>query len=203
MLIEDLHARVMEAEPLPYDPRLCNAASPEYYEGYRTNWGHTYYLYLAALVRLFKPRKILEFGTDIGRSAAYMMTALPKDSSLITVEIGQHERVDLTPYDGDHRLHVIQGDDRNLEIYGRLDITGVDFLFMDSDHTYERVTAEWELYRHFLIPGAVVAMDDIHLNPGMERFWNGLAFPKVDAPRTVHDSGWGIFAPSGWVRDPA
>jgi len=202
MDILDVHRRVMELTPLPYDPRLQPAMSAKGYSDYRTNVGHTYYLYLSALVRILKPRKILELGTDIGRSAAFMMTALPESSMLITAEIGTHRRVDLALFQGDPRLKIIQGNDLDLGIYGTLDLSGIDLLYMDSDHTYEQVSREWELYRKFLSPGALVAMDDIHLNEGMERFWNSLPFPKVDAPRDVHFSGWGLVAPFGYVREP-
>lgn len=202
MEIEALHRLAMEAEPPPYDPRLRVAMSAEQYLAYRTNTGHTYYLYLNALVRILQPKKILELGTDIGRSAAFMMVALPADSTLITVEIGTQIRTDLMPFQGDPRLKIVQGNDRELSIYGDIDLGGIDFLYIDSDHTYEQVSAEWDIYRHFLAPGALVVMDDIHLNEGLERFWNSLLCPKVDAPRTVHFSGWGILAPSGYVGKP-
>lgn len=200
MDIAELHRQVLALEPLPYDPKLSVAISEEGYRRYRTNTGHTYYLYLQALVRILKPRLVLELGTDIGRSAAFMMTALPEGSRLVTVEIGSQERTDIAPWKGDPRLWAVQGDSRDLSIYGMKDLRFIDLLYIDSDHTFEQVSAEWDSYRHFLSPGAVVAMDDIHLNPGMERFWASLPYPKVDADRGVHVSGWGIFSPDGTVR---
>lgn len=202
MKIDELHRKVMALEPLPYDPRLSAAISEEGYKRYRTNTGHTYYLYLQALVRILRPRLILELGTDIGRSAAFMMTALPLNSRLVTVELGPQPRTDLVPFAGDQRLSILHGDSRDLSVYGMLDVRFIDLLYIDSDHNYEQVRAEWDLYRHFMAPGAVVAMDDIHLNPGMERFWNELPFTKVDAGRDIHVSGWGIFAPENTVREP-
>lgn len=192
-----MNRRALAAEPLPYDERLSAAISREAYAAYSKNAGHTYYLYLNALVAMLKPKKVLELGTDIGRSAAFMMTALPENGRLITVEIGTHERTDLIPWKDDPRLIIIQGDDLDLSIYKGIDLEGVDLLFIDAEHTYDHVSREWNLYRRFLNPGAVVALDDIHLNPGMERFWRELSCPKAVAGDGVHFSGFGICAPFG------
>ena len=202
MDIRELHQRAMEAVPPPYDYRLARAMSEDQYKAYRTNTGHTYYLYLNALVRILRPRKVLELGTDIGRSAAFMMMSLPQQSRLITVEIGTQPRTDLEPFEGDPRLSIVQGNDLDLKIYGGLALEGIDLLYLDSDHTFEQISREWALYRPYLSDGACVAMDDIHLNPGMEQFWESLHCPKIDAPRDLHFSGWGLVAPFGYVRDP-
>jgi hypothetical protein len=37
-----------------------------------------------------------------------------------------------------------------------------------------------------------VILDDIHLNEGMEKFWNGIKQEKVDASKFGHHSGTGI-----------
>lgn len=201
MDISGLNRLAAALEPLPYDPRLAPAMSEAGYRAYRHNTGHTYYLYLQSLVRILRPKLVLELGTDIGRSASFMMTALPEDSKLITVEIGSQVRTDLVPWAGDPRLRIIQGNDLDLSVYGDSPPDGVGLLFIDTDHTEAQVTAEWGLYRRFLEPGAVVALDDIMLNGGMRRFWDSLACPKADAGLDVHFSGFGIAAPSGTVLE--
>ena len=64
-------------------------------------------------------------------------------------------------------VHVVTGDSheqksRNdvehiLSYYGEK----LDFLFIDGDHSYEGVKADWEDYRGFVRPGGLVAFHDI------------------------------------------
>jgi predicted O-methyltransferase YrrM len=137
--------------------------------------------------------KVVELGTDIGRSALFMMTQLPSDSELWTVEIGTHERVDLEPFKGDKRLHVIQGNDLDSRVIQELG-DGIDFLFVDTNHEFAQVSAEWLIYRSRLSVGALAAFDDIDLNPGMRQFWAGLLDRKHDCGRDLHVSGFGLAA---------
>jgi predicted O-methyltransferase YrrM len=197
--IQELHERVMlrARTQEPYDSRLSVCMSPEEYTRYHTNFGHTYYLYLKTIVRELAPRKVLELGTDIGRSTLFMMLALPKDSSLITVELHDKPRCDLSPFFDDPRLTIVQGDDLDLSIYKERDLSGIDLLYIDTNHDFDQISKEWELYRQFLAKDAIVILDDIHLNAGMDRFWESLSYPKVDGSRTIHFSGWGIFAYPG------
>lgn len=193
MRIEELHERIEKAPPPPYDERLSGFMDARGYKDYEHNRGHTYYLYLAKLVRELRPHLAVELGTDIGRSAAFMMTQLGPDSKFVTVEIGTQIRTDLSLFSGDPRLEIVVGSSTEPRVYQP--IRNVDFLFIDTDHTYEQVSAEWKIWVPRLSPGAIVAADDIHLNPGMEKWWNELACPKVDCGREIHISGWGIVQP--------
>lgn len=190
MTVSELHERVLRSPFPQYDPRLSPFMDERGYEAYKTNTGHTYYLYLARLVREIAPRRIVELGTDIGRAAAFMMTQLPARSELITVEIGSQIRTDLAACQGDPRLKIVTGSSTDPRVYEPL--TDIDLLFIDTDHLYEQISAEWRAYRGRLSKGAVVVFDDIHLNEGMERFWSELPEPKIDAGKDVHFSGWGL-----------
>ena len=176
----------------PYDPRLFVAMSAEQYDTYIKNDGHTYYVWLQKLVRELKPSKVLELGTSIGRSGLFMMCALPPESSLTTVDIGSYRRGDLVPFENDPRLHIIYGDDCDpgvAEIIG----TGFDLLFWDTEHTFEQLSREWAVYQHKLVDGCIVVMDDIHLNEGMDKFWNSISYEKIDLGNNLHFSGFGAF----------
>lgn len=190
MNILELHDRVLASPFPPYDSRLSPFMDERGYEAYKTNTGHTYYLYLARLVRELAPKRLVELGTDIGRAAAFMTTQLPARSEFITVEIGRQLRTDLAACQGDPRLKIVEGSSTDPRIYETL--RDIDLLFIDTDHRYEQVSAEWEAYQNRLSKGAVVVFDDIHLNEGMERFWKELPEPKIDAGRDIHFSGWGL-----------
>lgn len=195
MNILELHNRVLAAPFPPYDSRLSPFMDERGYEAYKTNTGHTYYLYLARLVRELAPKRLVELGTDIGRASAFMMTQLPARSEFITVEIGSQVRTDLAACQGDPRLKIVEGSSTDPLIYEPL--RDIDLLFIDTDHRYLQVAAEWEAYRNRLSKGAVVVFDDIHLNEGMERFWKELPDPKIDAGSEIHFSGWGLLQVPG------
>lgn len=198
MNLQEVHERVLSAEVPEYDPRMSGGLSKPQYLHYVGEKAIQYYSYLSRLVRILKPAKILELGTDIGRSASFMMLTLPKDSTLITIEIHQSPRQDLEFWKSDPRLKIVVGNDLDLRSYGTIDLQGIDLLFIDALHDYGQVAHEWALYKKFMSKGALVLMDDIHLNPGMERFWNELPYEKIDTGKDLHFSGFGIFtAPEG------
>jgi predicted O-methyltransferase YrrM len=176
----------------PYDSRLAPAMDETEYIRYQDNPGHMYYLLLMKLVRYLKPKKVLELGTSIGRSALFMMMFLPEDSSLTTVDIGSHRRTDLAGFAFNNRLKIVFGDDLDQSVIDQID-DGFDFCYLDSEHNYEQIAAEWKIYAPKLKDGAIVAMDDIHLNVGMEKFWNDLPYEKVDTGDKFHFSGFGLF----------
>jgi|SRR5581483_5934406 len=76
------------------------------------------------------------------------------------------------------RVKVVTGDSHSPEIKQQVaDILGqekLDFLFIDGDHSYEGVRADWEMYREFVREGGIVAFHDIqHLGPKV--LWKELA----------------------------
>ena len=64
------------------------------------------------------------------------------------------------------RVKVVTGDSHSPEIKSIvMDILGeekLDLLFIDGDHSYEGVKADWEMYREFVRPGGIVAFHDIN-----------------------------------------
>ncbi|MDX1504015.1 MAG: class I SAM-dependent methyltransferase [Thermoanaerobaculia bacterium] len=62
------------------------------------------------------------------------------------------------------RLHLLQGDSGSAEMIARvreLLPDGVDFLFIDGDHSYEGVRRDFEAYRGLVRPGGLIAFHDI------------------------------------------
>ncbi len=54
---------------------------------------------------------------------------------------------------------------------------GIDFLFIDGDHTYEGIKMDFEMYSPFVRKGGLVAFHDIcthppEINCGVDKFWN-------------------------------
>jgi predicted O-methyltransferase YrrM len=155
-----------------------------------------YYPFLCGLVFRLQPKAILELGTGTGKSSWWMMRALPKNSSLTTINwpnppSGDDVGCELSEFADDHRLRQILGDTREVRFWLKDD--QFDFLFIDSGttHEYALISEEWRLYESALADRAVVCVDDINAND-MRRFWNPLPYEKVETD--LHgEAGFGIF----------
>jgi predicted O-methyltransferase YrrM len=125
-----------------------------------------------------RPLEILELGTSLGVTTAYLASA---DSRNKVVTLEGSERV----------LQVAQGVWSALRLeniewrQGNIDDTlyicareGIDVAYVDANHTFEATTR----YVDFLLPRmnekGVVAIDDIHHSEQMELAWNTLKNDK-------------------------
>jgi len=73
-------------------------------------------------------------------------------------------------------------------------LSGVDFMFIDTDHTHAQVSKEWELYRPRLSEQCLVVFDDITMND-MGRFWDSLTCSTLETGSIYHYTGFGLVAP--------
>jgi predicted O-methyltransferase YrrM len=150
---------------------------------------------LLRLVEELQPRAVLEIGTLHGGSLLLWARAAAADATLVSV--------DLPPWEGDdpaecakrraiaqvgspaQRVHVVRGDSHDVASRQRaraaLNGRAVDFLFLDGDHSYDGVAADFSAYVEFVRPGGMVALHDIH----------------------PHSRGWGGEVPRFWkeIRD--
>jgi len=152
-----------------------------------------YYWYLHALVLVTRPKKIVELGRCLGTSALFMLGALGEDAVLITVDTLERAS-DLSHCLDDPRLRVLVGNDLDLATFDGVDISDIDFLFIDTDHTCAQATKEWELYLPFLSENAIVVFDDITMN-NMGAFWVPLDCARLETGTTYHYTGFGLAAP--------
>ena len=68
-------------------------------------------------------------------------------------------------------------------VHKRLNGKKIDLLFIDGDHSYEGVFADWKLYSHFVSSGGIVVFHDVVNNItdcGVPRFINDLMNGKID-----------------------
>lgn len=66
-----------------------------------------------------------------------------------------------------------------------------DILFIDTVHTYEATRKEYAAWQPALSEGAVVMFDDL-TRPGMPRFWDELAEPKLRIDNLHDGAGFGV-----------
>jgi len=133
---------------------------------------YSYYFFLAGLVRLTAAKRILEIGTHSGGSIRAMEAGLSSriGAVLVTVDV-THES---DPYLQDARLvRKVVGDANSSETFDTIRKyfeEGCDLLYIDATHDFWPTYLNYALYVPALRPKMVV-LDDITLNPGMERLW--------------------------------
>jgi predicted O-methyltransferase YrrM len=132
--------------------------------------------YASLLFRLcahYRPGTVLELGTSLGLTTAYLSAANP-DARIITIEgstaIAERAR------DNFRKLGC-----RNIEqVCGSFDevlpetlktITSLDLAYIDGNHRYGPTLSYFNQLLPFLHDRSIVVFDDIHWSPEMERAW--------------------------------
>jgi glycosyltransferase involved in cell wall biosynthesis/cephalosporin hydroxylase len=143
---------------------------------------------LAALldyVRVGSPRTVVEIGTALGGTFCALAWAAADDATLISVDLrhgefgGGYPRWRALLYRSFkrslQRVVLIQGDSHRPDtldaVRHALRGAGIDVLFIDGDHTFEGVRADFEMYSPLVRPGGLVAFHDI-VTPDPARFPN-------------------------------
>lgn len=136
--------------------------------------GHVQGQLLYLLVKLLKPRRILEIGTFTGYSAICMAKGLPQDGLIHTIEINDELSPMIKSFicksGNQHRIQLHIGS--ALDIVPTLDET-FDLIFMDGDK--REYPAYYQLVFDRLRPGGVILADNV--------LWDG----KVVAPLDPND----------------
>lgn len=131
-------------------------------------------------------KSVLEIGSRYGESIKHMVAAIEPRSRVVAVDLpyAAGEVGDLPDPQPllraameeiariGHETHLFIGDSHHPEVVRKVQALGpFDFCFIDGDHSYEGVKADWENYG----PHAkVVAFHDIINNADCFRFWNEL-----------------------------
>lgn len=151
--------------------------------------------FLAFLLRVIRPRLVLEIGTSVGYSALWMASALEKNGQgeLWTIEshAERYERArgNIAESELLGRIHQVKG--HAPEIFEELVLPGkVDFAFFDATKMEHQsyLEAVWPL----LAPGALLAVDNVlsHRSGPMKDFVDGLyADPRFEVVEIPVGSG--------------
>lgn len=138
-----------------------------------------------------RPRAMLEIGTATGGSLLAFSRTCADDAHIISIDLprgafgGGYPLWKVPLYKAfagtGQRLDLIRGDSHSPDTFAavqdRLGGRPVDFLFIDGDHTYEGVEADFAQYAPLVRPGGLVAFHDI--NPPYPDSW------AVDDPGDV------------------
>lgn len=144
---------------------------------------------LAEVVRL-RPHSVLEIGTANGGTLFLLTRVAEPQATIISVDLpgGQFGegyalwRMPLYMRFATRKqsIHLMRGDSHSDEMSGRvrnrLGNNQLDLVFIDGDHSYEGVKADFELYAPLVRKGGMIAFHDIvdctDKECQVNRFWN-------------------------------
>jgi predicted O-methyltransferase YrrM len=165
------------------------------------------------------PRRMLEIGTANGGSLFTFARTCAPDARVISVDLhhgefgGGYPAWKVPLYRAfarrGQRLHLVRGDSHAAATRDRVRelLAGepLDFLFIDGDHTYDGVRADFDSYSPLVRPGGLVGFHDIAPprgdRPGEDRllvgdvpdYWRELTAGRADARELVEPTGGGCF----------
>lgn len=131
---------------------------------------------LYQLTRALRPHQVLELGTNIGISAAYIATALQLDGGgrLTTLEasglrlVHAHRHLDEL---GLHAVDTIEGYFDDILPAVLASLYPIDLAFIDGNHLKDATLQYFELIRGHSSAGGVLVFDDIRWSEGMWEAW--------------------------------
>ena len=150
-----------------------------------------YYQWLACLVRVLKPKQIVELGGAMGVSSLVMLSQMSAKSKIYSITLEEHglEFSFIKTYYP--QLTKVVGDDKDMSVWPKdLDFSKTDLLFVDAEHTGEALRREITTYFPLIGSGKVVLFDDIHMSE-LWPIWLGLQKEKLDLS-VLHHSGFGL-----------
>lgn len=150
---------------------------------------------LYEMVKERAPEAICEIGTDKGGTLYMWSKAVRPDGTLISIDLPRTYRRPLNRFfrsffkkaQEPHFLlvnsHTQRCKDKVREL---LEGKGIDFLFIDGDHSYEGVKSDFHLYYEFVKRPGIIAFHDILDKCGVDRFWAEIK-PKYRSMELVED----------------
>lgn len=164
-------------------------------------------------VRALEPKVVVEIGTHKGGNSFLFCHALRSPELLVGLDLNVQNAAKLRYFTRPGQRYVaLHGNSQVVEQRRRLErVLGgrsVDFLFIDGDHSYDGVRADYELYAPLVRPGGLIAFHDIIPDHGTRfgrdtgcwtgevfRFWGEVMQRYVSVEELVDDpdqDGFGI-----------
>lgn len=146
---------------------------------------------LANLFAQRQPKSVVEIGTANGGTLFLWCRMAHPEATVVSLDLPGGIHGGGYPYwmswvyrrfpIASQKLHLLRGDSHNPEMFARLKsvLPGdgkVDFLFIDGDHTYGGVKADFEMYSGLVRPGGLIVFHDIckhaeTVNCQVDLFW--------------------------------
>lgn len=136
------------------------------------------------------PKNVLELGTAHGGNLFLLTKIAEGAGSIISIDLPNgdfgggyfaRKQAVYRRFGSDGQtIHLIRNDshvpETRTQVESILGTEKIDVLFIDADHTYEGVKADFELYSSLVGPGGIIGFHDIanppESNYGVQKFWN-------------------------------
>lgn len=120
---------------------------------------------LLNLLNAVKPRSVLEIGTNKGGTLYLLSKVSAEDATLASIDIRIiNEELIYSTARKEQKIILLEGDSNSQEIINKIRSLfpdGLDFLFIDGDHSYEGVKKDFTNYSPLVKIGGYVAFHDI------------------------------------------
>lgn len=154
---------------------------------------------LQKMVASLNPKYIVEIGVENGGTLQIWCNSIVGDGYVVGVDI--QDKVNWDIFDkNDKFLYYVQGDSKDEKtinsVVSFIDSTenkNIDFLFIDGDHSYEGVKADFENYKGMVRSGGLIAFHDIYDGAGVAKFWKELQGDKSEIRGNKNPIGIGVY----------
>jgi len=172
---------------LDYYANLIRAE--EFHHYFKLAAGEEHYQLLAFLSTQFQDSILIDIGTYKGASA--LALAYNSSNSVISYDIVSSVALKARPMNIEFRVGNVL-DDMDL-------LLKAPVIFLDADHKTKFENKVYQALVDHSYSGLLL-LDDIHLTPKMERFWQFISHAKYDLTDIGHKVGTGLIDFSGCVK---
>jgi predicted O-methyltransferase YrrM len=127
------------------------------------------------LINNYKAKNIVELGTSLGINTLYLSDN--DDTKVITFEgVPEIAEIARTTFEfaKAKNIKLIEGEiDTTLPAFLNT-ASKIDFVFIDANHRYDPTLKYFEWLLRKIHPQSIIAIDDIHYSPEMEKAWHAL-----------------------------
>ena len=138
---------------------------------------------LFRLVNYLNPQNIVELGTSLGITTAYLAMAAPK-AKVITMEGSDTVADEAKKVFGNLKINNIQQvvgniDDNLSEVIKQLSENDISFFFVDANHTESATKCYFDKLKTVCSEDSIMVFDDIHASAQMEHAWSYIKEDKA------------------------
>jgi len=166
------------------------------------------------LYKRVKPKTVLEIGSLYGGTLYHWLNKGEADLSVLSIDLFSTVDFDETKklwesWKGNRQqLKVLKGNSTSAEIFETVINefkNGIDWLFIDGDHSYEGVKIDYQNYFPLLSENGYCVFHDIVGENGVSKFWNELKrslnanYPVIEICHSKYNLGIGVI--QKWVRN--
>jgi len=160
--------------------------------------------FLSRLAQYTNAKIILELGTSLGISGAYlaggrneaMLITVEGDPALATKAKIMFDQLKL------ENVRIVQSTFEDYISTGPRDLTSIDLLFIDGNHRSHALISYFYALKHLYRPNTIIIVDDIYWSTDMQNGWRHLiALPEITQSVDCYHFGLLFFNPDFLTRE--